>query len=43
MNAAGSPQGEGTGIPRWLVVAFAAKLVLVVVVIVGAVLWWAGR
>ena len=30
------------GIPRWLVIAFAAKLVLVVA-IVGAVLWWAGR
>jgi hypothetical protein len=42
MNAAGSPQGDGTGIPRWLVIAFAAKLVLVVV-IVGVVLWWTGR
>jgi len=34
-----SPQA---GIPRWLVIGFAAKLVLVAV-IVGAVVWWASR
>ena len=30
------------GIPRWLVVAFATKMVLVVL-IVAAVVWWAAR
>jgi len=38
----GRPENRGQGMPRWLVMAFAAKLVLVVA-IVAAVVWWAGR
>lgn len=35
------PRGN-QGIPRWLVIAFAGKLVLVVAIVV-AVVWWAAR
>jgi len=30
-----------TGLPRWLLIGFAVKIILVVA-ITGAVLWWAG-
>ena len=30
-----------TGVPKWLIYGFAAKLVLVVAITVG-VMWWAG-
>lgn len=36
------PANTGQGMPRWLVMAFATKLVLVIL-IVAAVVWWAGR
>lgn len=36
------PRNPQTGIPRWLVYAFVAKMVLVLAV-VAAVMWWALR
>jgi len=30
------------GIPRWLVIAFAAKLAVITAIVAGIV-WWAGR
>lgn len=37
-----SGPAPATGLPRWLVIGFVIKLLLVVMV-TGAVLWWAGR
>ncbi|WP_281190418.1 hypothetical protein [Novosphingobium naphthalenivorans] len=35
------PQSSGNnGMPRWMIIAFAAKLVLVVAIVI-AVVWWA--
>lgn len=36
------PTPANTGMPRWLVVGIAAKLVLVTLII-AAVVWWAGQ
>jgi hypothetical protein len=33
---------KSTGIPRWLIYAFAAKMALVVVIVL-AVVWWTHR
>jgi hypothetical protein len=33
---------RNNGIPRWLVIAFAVKLALAVLIVLG-VMWWASR
>ena len=38
-GAASTPQA---GIPRWLVIAFAVKLIVIAAIVAG-VIWWANR
>jgi len=42
MMASAEPERPATGIPRWLVIAFAAKLVVITLIVAGIV-WWASR